>query len=128
MKVVIDSNRAIAALIKDSTTREILFDSIFEFVAPSHITVEINTHKNTILQKIGITENEFDILLSLVFQHIKIIPQTEYNKFITKLKDEIKDPKDIPYIAACFAAKAEGIWAHNPHFMEQKKAKVFTNS
>ena len=127
MKVVIDSNRAIAALIKDSTTREILFNSIFEFVAPSHITIEINTYKNAIIQKIGIAENEFDILLSLIFQHIIIIPQKEYDKLITKLTDEIKDPKDVPYIAACIAAKAEGIWTHDPHFMNQKKVKVFTN-
>ena len=127
MKVVIDSNRAIAALIKDSTTREILFNRNFEFVAPSHITTEIISYKNAIIQKINIAENEFDILLSLIFQHIKIIPQKEYDEFIAKLKDEIKDPKDVPYIAACIAAKAEGIWTHDPHFMHQKRVKVFTN-
>jgi len=33
MKIVIDSNRVIAALIKESTTREILFDKNFEFIA-----------------------------------------------------------------------------------------------
>ena len=58
MKIVIDSNRAIAALIKDSTTRKILFDNIFEFIAPSHILVEINNYKSTIIQKIGITESD----------------------------------------------------------------------
>ena len=85
MKVVIDSNRAIAALIKDSTTRKILFDDIFEFVAPSHIMVEINSYKDAIIQKIGITESEFDILSSLIFQHIEIIPQEEYDEFIAKM-------------------------------------------
>jgi len=33
MKVVIDSNRVLAAMIKDSTTRGILLDIFFEFVA-----------------------------------------------------------------------------------------------
>ena len=127
MKVVIDSNRAIAALIKDSTTREILFNSNFKFVAPSHITIEINSYKNAIIQKIGIAENEFDILLSLIFQHITIIPQKEYDGFIAKFKDDIKDLKDVPYIAACVATKAEGIWTHDPHFKKQKRVKVFTN-
>ena len=127
MKVVIDSNRAIAALVKDSTTRKILFYSNFEFVAPSHIMTEISSYKNAIIQKIGIAENEFDILLSLIFQHIKIIPQKEYDEFIAKLKDEIKDPKDVPYIAASIAVKADGVWTHDPHFKEQSKIKVFTN-
>ena len=30
-------------------------------------------------------------------------------------------------LAAGIATKAEGIWAHDPHFREQKKMKVFTN-
>ncbi len=42
MKVIIDSNRVIAALIKGSTTRGILFDKNFEFFAPEHIENEIH--------------------------------------------------------------------------------------
>lgn len=127
MKVVIDSNRVIAALIKDSTTRNIIFDEKFEFIAPDTITIEINKYKATIIEKAGIAEDEFDVLLSLIFEHISIIPQNEYNEFIAKFQNDIKDPNDIPYIAACIAAKAEGIWTHDPHFKEQKKVKVFTN-
>ena len=37
MKIVIDNNRVVAALVKDSTTRQILFDKMFEFVSPDHI-------------------------------------------------------------------------------------------
>lgn len=39
----------------------------------------------------------------------------------------ISDPNDIPHLAACLASKADGIWAHDPHFLEQQKVKVFTN-
>ncbi|HLC60668.1 MAG TPA: PIN domain-containing protein [Candidatus Nanoarchaeia archaeon] len=127
MKVVIDSNRVIAALIKDSTTREILFDKNFDFAAPDYIKIEINTHKNMIIEKTSITENEFDILLSIVFERIDIIPQAEYDEFIVKFKNDIKDPNDVVYMAACAATKAEGIWTHDPHFIEQKKIKMFTN-
>lgn len=38
-----------------------------------------------------------------------------------------KQNYDIPHLAACLASKAEGIWAHDPHFLEQQKVKVFTN-
>lgn len=127
MKIVIDSNRVIAALIKDSTTRNILFDNKFEFIAPDAITIEINKYKTTIIEKADVREGEFDVLLSLIFEHINIVPQNEYNEFVTKFQNEINDPNDVPYIAACMAAKAEGIWTHDPHFNEQKKVKVFTN-
>ncbi|MEK6909637.1 MAG: PIN domain-containing protein [Candidatus Aenigmatarchaeota archaeon] len=127
MKVVIDSNRVIAAMIKDSTTRDILFDNNLEFIAPDTIKVEVNKYKTAIIEKAGVTEEEFDILLSLIFQHIAIIPQNEYNELVAKFKNEIKDFNDIPYIAVCVATKAEGIWTHDPHFKQQKKVKVFTN-
>ncbi len=34
MKITVDTNRIIAALVKDSTTRAILFDDNFKFVTP----------------------------------------------------------------------------------------------
>lgn len=49
MKVVIDSNRVIAALIKDSTTRLILNDENFEFVTPDFTITEVEEHKEEIL-------------------------------------------------------------------------------
>lgn len=127
MKTVIDSNRVIAALIKESTTREILFDRNFEFVAPDHIISEVKTHRNAIIDKAGITESGLDILLALIFQQITIIPQNEYDEFVRKLGGETKDPNDLPYLAACIAAKAKGIWTHDAHFKEQKNIIVFTN-
>ena len=36
MKIVIDTNRIIAALIKDGVSRKILFDKRFEFVTPDY--------------------------------------------------------------------------------------------
>ena len=34
MKIVIDTNRIIAAFVKDGTTRKILLNKAFEFVTP----------------------------------------------------------------------------------------------
>ena len=127
MKVVIDANRVVAALIKDSTTRKILFDGNFEFVAPDYIKTEIDKYKNIITKKAEITKNEFDILLSLIFENISIIPQNEYNKFIADFKGYLNDPKDLAYIATSAATKAQGVWTHDLHFKVQGKVKIFTN-
>ena len=126
-RIVIDSNRVIAALLKESTTRKILLDSDFEFFAPEFINLEINNHKSLLIGRADIKDGEFDILLSLIFEHIVIIPSSEYEKFTNACANEINDENDIPYLAACLAINAEGVWTHDPHFKEQKRIKVFTN-
>ncbi|MBS3086795.1 hypothetical protein J4422_03780 [Candidatus Pacearchaeota archaeon] len=127
MKIVIDSNRVIAALIKDSTTRNLLFNKKFEFIAPSYIFSEINNYKFYILKKAHITEAYFDILIKILFENIFIIPESEYGKLIKTTKGEVSDIKDIPYISVAIIKKAKGIWTHDSHFKEQNKIKVFTN-
>ena len=50
MKLVIDANRVIAALIKQSTTRELLLDMAFEFIAPDFLKTELERHREEIAQ------------------------------------------------------------------------------
>ena len=56
-----------------------------------------------------------------------MISKEEYKKHQSKLKSEISDKKDLPYIACCLHIKSEGIWSHDIHFKKQNKVKVFTN-
>lgn len=51
MKVVIDTNRIMAALIKNSTSRKILFSKKLSFVAPDHSLAEIYKHRKEIEKK-----------------------------------------------------------------------------
>ena len=127
MKVVVDANRIIAALSKEGTTREILFDDFFEFVTPDFTVNEFEEHKEEFQKKSKLTKEEFDILLALLFERVTIIPKFAYNNFLNECKKLLKDIDDVPYLAACLATKAEGVWSHDPHFKEQNKVKVFTN-
>ena len=127
MKILADTNRIIAALIKEGTTRHILFDENFEFVTPDYTLTEINNHKEELQRKTKLADREFEILLALIFERIEIIPYEEYERFIDECKNDINDQDDIPHLAACLARKVDGIWAHDPHFLEQSKVRVFTN-
>ena len=64
-------------------------------------------------------------MLSIIFSNITLIPEEEYCELFNSLM--FKDPKDLPYLATCVKMKAEGIWTHDPHFLEQNKIKIFTN-
>ena len=127
MKIVVDSNRVIASLLKDSTTREILHNRTFDFVAPEFIKVEILKYKKGLMSKASITEEEFDLLLSLLFERVTLIPKVRYNKYFKDLSADISDAKDIPYFACSLATKSKGIWSHDPDFQKQNKVKIFTN-
>lgn len=127
MKLVVDCNRIIAALIKDSTTREILCDTTFDFVAPEFILEEINKYKSEIYKKAGISDEELELVISILFENINIIPKEDYEHHLIELKKAISDVKDIPYLTCCIATKAQGIWTHDPHFKGQNRVKVFTN-
>ena len=82
MKILIDTNRIIAALSKQGTTREILFDDFFEFVTPDHTISEIEKHKEEIKKKTKLTDEEFAVLLALFFEKISVIPESEFKQFI----------------------------------------------
>ncbi len=127
MKVIIDSNRLFAALIKDSTTRKILFEKSFEFFAPEFIKVEFEKYKSELKEKTNLSDSELDLLISTIFEVINIIPESEFNQYIKEFSNDNVDPKDLSYLAACLKVKAEGIWTHDPDFFKQKKCKIFTN-
>jgi len=127
MRIIIDSNKIIAALIKDHTIRDIIFDEKFEFFAPSFIKSEITKYKKDITEKANLNEAELSILIEIIFSKICIIPYDKYSIFLPYFLDAIIDEKDIPYLAACKSCSTEGIWTHDPHFKKQKNIKIFTN-
>lgn len=127
MNIVVDANRIIAALVKQSTTRKILLDEVFEFVTPDYVLSEIKEHWDELQQKTKLTKEEFDILLALLFERTTFLPKSAYAKFIDECKEAIEDVNDVPYLAACLASNSLGLWSHDPHVLKQNKVSVFTN-
>ena len=126
MRIVIDTNRIIASLIMDGTSRKILFNNKFEFISPSYTLTEILKYEKEIMNKARVTPEEFKVLISLIFEKIKIIPKSSYERFIEEANSLIKDTKDASFIALCLALNADGIWSDDPHFFSQSRIKIFT--
>jgi len=51
MKLVIDTNRIMAGLLKESTSREIILDNRFIFYAPDYIGTELFRHREYLMKK-----------------------------------------------------------------------------
>ena len=78
-----------------------------------------------IRKKAKIAHEEFEILFSLIFEHIDIIPLSEYASFIEETKNLIEDIDDIPFLALALSVKADGIWSDDAHFLAQNKMRIF---
>ena len=78
MILVVDANVVIAALIKNGKAREVLMSGKFKFVAPDFLKEETLKYIELIKQKSGITKDNLDLLMSLLFQEIETVPLSEY--------------------------------------------------
>ena len=127
MKFVIDTNIIIAALVKDSFARKIILLGDAEFISPDFSIDEINKYKELILEKSGMTEKEFAILLSTLLERINIIPEFRYESYLEEANKLIGniDLKDVPFIALALSMENDGIWSEDKHFQKQGTVKIW---
>jgi predicted nucleic acid-binding protein len=128
MILLVDTNIIISSLIRDSIIRRIIIDDNLRLFVPEYTLDEIRKHKNEVCKKADISEFDFDILLSLIFSNITVVPSSEYHDHMTKAKKIIGkyDVTDVPFVACCLALKADGIWTEDKDFKKQKTVNVFT--
>ncbi len=125
-RLIVDSNRIIASLIKDSISRRIITHINAELITINFSEKEVNKYRELILKKAKI--NSFE--LNLIFEKLKEKLIILDDKIIlTKMKEakiimDHIDPDDTPFIAAALATKSD-IWSDDKHFEKQKKVKVW---
>jgi predicted nucleic acid-binding protein len=127
MRLVIDTNRIIAGLIRDGPSRVIIFSKEHQFFTPEYALIEINRHRDELCEKARISPNDFEMIMKFLFEKITIVPQLEYNEHLEQSKAMLSDKDDAPFLALAIALEAEGIWTEDIHFLNQKKVKIFTN-
>ncbi len=127
MILVTDTNRIIAALIKDSLSRKIIYSDKFILLAPSFAKTEVENNKREILEKTNLPETTFDSLFALILNNIYIVDDSILRyKFddAKKIMDKV-DPSDTAFVALALAIKNDGIWSDDIDFQRQKAIKVW---
>jgi len=125
--LIIDSNRIIAALIRDSTARDIIVKSAIEFVAPEIVLREIYNHIPLISKKNGLSVEENTMVLAALLDYIQIASISIYIENIEEAKKLIGkyDMSDIPFAALVLSIENDGIWTEDEHFVNQKMIKIW---
>jgi predicted nucleic acid-binding protein len=72
MNIVVDANILIAALLKDSSIREIIINTDNQPLVPEIHFEEIEEHKNELLEKSVLSEEDFNALISNLSKYFKL--------------------------------------------------------
>ena len=125
MRLVIDTNRVIASLIKDSISRKLLLSNKFNFYSPIFLIEELNKYKAVIIKKANINEFIYNRILRIFLYKISLVSLNEFEDYLEEAKELIEDTKDIPFIAVALSQKIDGVWSDDEHFQKQNKIKIF---
>lgn len=126
IRLVIDTNCIIAGLIRNGLSRQLLFSKIFQFFTPDYALFEINKHSGELCKKAHITFDEFELLIKLLFEKIKIVPKEDYFRYLNEAQHMTSDKDDATFIALALKLSVDGIWSEDYHFQEQHKIKIYT--
>ena len=127
MKLIVDANVVISALIANSKTRELIVTLEPELLTPEVIHGEIGNYEALIVEKSGTEADRIQQFIDLLFQYIETVPASEFYPYIDEAEEAISDinPDDVLYVA-CALAREAGVWSDDSDFDEQDLVPVFT--
>jgi predicted nucleic acid-binding protein len=129
MKLVIDANVVISALIADSKTRELIVTLEPDLLTPAFVYDEIENYEELIVEKSGMEPDRVAQFIDLLFQYIEVVPADDFYPAIEKADEAIgdTDPDDVFYLACAIATDA-AIWSDDSDFEEQDLVDTYSTS
>lgn len=127
MRLVVDANVLISALVRKSTVRGLLLHPFFEFYVPEYCIEEIERHVGEISKRSGLSIENVYLLLGVLLASVQVVPAER----VVKKWDETEkimgkiDRDDVPFIALALSFPNDGIWSEDKHFLQQKRVKVW---
>jgi predicted nucleic acid-binding protein len=126
MNIVLDSNILFSALIRDSKTRQIILECDGRFLFPSFVFTEVQKHKNELLEKSGMIDDDFNGLLDLLLDKMDVVPEgvlLSHKEEAEKIVKDI-DPDDALFVACALAYEDAVIWSDDKGLKKQSQVRV----
>lgn len=125
MRLVVDANVVISALIADSKTRELIVTLEPNLLTPAFVHDEIENYEGLIVEKSGMEPRRVQQFVDLLFQYIEVVPADDFHTHIEEADEAIgeTDPDDVLYVA-CALARDAAIWSDDGDFEEQNIVDV----
>ena len=128
MRLILDTNVILKALIRDSVVRAILLGSSHEFFVPEHAIDETKKHLRLVAEKSGLSEGETASVLVALLAHVNVIPADKVASKLREAEATISkiDAGDVPFIAAALSVDCAGIWSDDKHLKRQSRIRIWT--
>ena len=129
MKLVIDANVVISALIADSKTRELIVSLEPDLLTPAFVHEEIKNYEDLIVEKSGMNPDRVAQFIELLFQYVDIVPADDFYPAMQSADEAIgdTDPDDVLYLACAIACDA-ALWSDDSDFDEQDLVETYSTS
>ena len=129
MKLVVDANVVISALIADGNTRELIVTLEPELLTPAFVHDEIENYEEMIAEKAGMEPDRVAQFIDLLFRYIDIVPAADFHPAIERADEAIgdTDPDDVLYLACAIASDA-AIWSDDSDFDQQYLVETYSTS
>lgn len=127
MKLVVDTNVVMSALIADSVTRTLLMRVNDRLVAPEMLKRELERHDDLLRERSGLTEAELDVLRAGLFAFVELVPDADLDAYREEAEAALADvdPDDVIFLATAMAVDGV-IWSDDRHFQDQDLVPVVT--
>ena len=128
MRLVLDTNRRIAGLLKSATSRQIILSDLFDFYAPDYLLDEMGKYREYIEKKACITSNVFDRIFKILLERITLIPFEEFRDEFDRALEIMRlvDEKDSAFLAIGILLELDGIWTEDKDFQKQDVLNVYS--
>jgi len=124
MQLVVDTNVLISALLARSKTFVIIVLGDLELFAPEYALGEIDRHKEELRERMGVSQEEFDLALNLILSHVVVINRQRYESFEAHARKICPDEKDFPFFALALALRIP-FWTNETRLKVQKEVIVY---
>lgn len=125
MKLVVDANILIAALLKKAVTRELLLEETLGFAAPEQLLKEFKhlLKIRRIRRRLKLSDEDLYELTSAIFSRIDFVPEKLFLPSIKRALYLVGHPEDAPYVGLALAFNIP-IWSNDAELKKISSSKV----
>lgn len=93
MLLVVDANVLFSVIIARGKTCDLIFCERLNLIAPEFLFTELEEHKDEIIAKSSLTEDDFEEFLNSLKERIEVIPRQEFERFLQEANMICPDPE-----------------------------------
>jgi predicted nucleic acid-binding protein len=126
MRIIIDTNILLSALISHSATRKVILEGTDKLYFPKPALRKIEKYKDLVLKKSGLDEESFHLVLSKLLARIELVNRSTYKENLARAKEIMSDidPEDTTFVAMALSIPNSVIWSRDKHLQKQNEIEV----